>query len=60
VNRLNRNLTTGIADCCVRAASASDPGTAEQRDELAALIKKTSSHETIAKCVGLTKRPRST
>jgi hypothetical protein len=32
---------------------------AEQRDELAPLIKKTSSHGTIAKCAGLTKRPRS-
>ena len=32
---------------------------ADQCDELAALIKKTRSHETIAKCVGLAKRPRS-
>src|SRR5262249_3093120 len=32
---------------------------AEQRYECAAVIKKTRSHETIAKCVGLAKRPRS-
>src|SRR5262249_3924882 len=33
---------------------------AEQRDELAAPIKKTRSHRTIAKGAGLAKRPRST
>src|SRR5262249_44351217 len=31
----------------------------DERDERAPLIKKTRSHETIAKCVGLAKRPRS-
>jgi len=39
--------------CCARAASGHAAAPGEQGDELSSHIKKTRSHETIAKCVGL-------
>ena len=54
---LCKNPMVGFACCCARAASG-HASAAEQRDELAPPIKKTRSHGTIAKRVGLAKRPK--
>src|SRR5215813_2278999 len=53
---MRRTLAAG---CCARRERPRCCRAAEQRDEIASLIKKTRSHETTAKCVGLAKRPRS-